>query len=265
MTDVQQVVEFLSQLAPATLAAEWDNTGLLTGDSAQKLDRIMTCLTITPDSASEAIEQGAGLVVSHHPLPFRPLKQIVTNQPVGKLLWDLIRAGIGIYSPHTAFDSAREGINQLWAQRLGLLGIAPLDFTQSMPAETGTGRYGRLPKAQSLKEVAQRVIPDFSLPGLHTVGALASGITKVAIACGSGGSMLALAKRAECDLFITGEASFHTCLEAEALGIAMILPGHYASERFGVEHLAVLLEKQFPDCRVWASERERDPLNWVNA
>ncbi len=74
--------------------------------------------------------------------------------------------------------------------------------------------------------------------------------------------MLASAAKVKCDLFITGEATFHTCLEAESLGMAMLLTGHFASERFGVESLADRLKLQFPDCTVWASRQERDPLRW---
>jgi putative NIF3 family GTP cyclohydrolase 1 type 2 len=84
----------------------------------------------------------------------------------------------------------------------------------------------------------------------------------VGIACGSAGSFLPHARRAGCQLFITGETSFHSCLEAEALGIALLLPGHYASERFGVEALAGEIQNQFPVLEVWASRVEQDPLTW---
>src|SRR6185295_17432474 len=113
--------------APAALAAEWDNVGLLVGDRAQKVERIMTCLTITPAAASEAIREQADLIVSHHPLPFKPLKRLTADQPTGRILLDLIRAGISIYSPHTAFDSAAAGINQQLAEALGLKNIQPLE------------------------------------------------------------------------------------------------------------------------------------------
>lgn len=265
MTNVQQIAGFLDQFAPARLAADWDNVGLLVGEPTQAVTRVMACLTITENSSAEAIAQGAELVVTHHPLPFRPFKQIVTSQPTGKLLWELIRAGVSIYSPHTAFDSAARGINQLWAELLGLQDVVPLDIHENTPTGTGVGRCGRLKEPKPLRQIANEVAGHFSIPGVHLVGEPDRIVAKIGIACGSGGSMLALAERTGCDLFITGEATFHTCLEAEALGMAMILPGHYASERFGVEHLASVLSEQFPDCVSWASTRERDPLRWVNA
>ena len=112
MTKIQQVCEYLDQFAPTRLAEEWDNVGLLTGDRAAECQRIMTCLTVTPESAAEAIERGASLIVSHHPLPFRPLKRLTTDSTPSRMVWELARANVAIYSPHTGFDSALNGINQ---------------------------------------------------------------------------------------------------------------------------------------------------------
>ncbi|MCO6454149.1 MAG: Nif3-like dinuclear metal center hexameric protein, partial [Pirellulaceae bacterium] len=86
---------------------------------------------------------------------------------------------------------------------------------------------------------------------------------RVAVACGSAGQFLPAAARAGCDLLLTGETSFHTCLEAQALGVHLLLPGHYASERFAVEQLAELLAAEFPALHIWASRHERDPLKWL--
>ena len=85
----------------------------------------------------------------------------------------------------------------------------------------------------------------------------------MAVACGAAGELLAAAAAAGCDSMVLGETRFHTCLEAEALGIGLLLPGHFASERFAVEQLAEVLARQFPDVKVWASREERDPLRWT--
>src|SRR5687767_10653987 len=127
MLTVADLCAFLDSLAPPELAAEWDNVGLLVGDRAQRVERLMTCLTLTPQAAAEAIRDRVDLIVSHHPLPFHPLKRITADEPSGRLLLDLIRAGIAIHSPHTAFDSAAGGINQQLAESLGLLTIEPLE------------------------------------------------------------------------------------------------------------------------------------------
>src|SRR6188768_257827 len=120
MSNVDQIVRRLEEIAPLAAAEDWDNVGLLAGDRAQRVERLMTCLTLTPATAAEAIAARAQLVVVHHPLPFRPLTTVTTDSITGRLLWQLIGAGVSIYSAHTAFDSAALGINQQWAEGLGL-------------------------------------------------------------------------------------------------------------------------------------------------
>lgn len=261
MPTVDTIAQFLDAFAPPALAEEWDNVGLLVGDRAREVRRVMTCLTITPASADEAIAEHADLIVTHHPLPFHPLRRLTTDTAEGGLLWRLIGAGIGIYSPHTAFDSASDGINQRLATGLGLRDIQPLVPRES--PTTGAGRQGRVAAGVSLAELVDRVKKFLSIEQVQIVGAPDNAIDRVAIACGSAGEFLGAAREAGCQCLVTGETRFHTCLEAEATGMSLILAGHYASERFAVERLAELLAQQFPDVKVWPSRHERDPLAWA--
>lgn len=268
MPDIQDVCNFLDSFAPTRLAEDWDNVGLLVGDSATKASKMMTCLTITPESAAEAIARKANLIVAHHPLPFRPLKRLTTDQTGSRLLWDLIRAGVAIYSPHTGFDSAVEGINQTLAEKLGLADVQPLNLISDDPDQLGAGRHGKLTPEVPLEKFVDHAKVDFGLDGLHLVGQKQNGsfsnrVGHVAVACGSGGSFLQRAIELGCDTFVTGETNFHTCLEASARGVALVLLGHFASERFAVEALASRLATEFADAEVWASEKESDPLSWV--
>jgi dinuclear metal center YbgI/SA1388 family protein len=260
MLPLGSIVRFLHELAPLRLAEDWDNVGLLVGDANRGVQRLMTCLTITPATAGEAVAESADLVVSHHPLPFRPLPRLTTETTPGRLLLDLAAARIAVYSPHTAWDSAAEGINEQLAQRLGLRGIAPL---VPAPEGQGTGRWGWLEDPLSFDELADRVRHGLHLAHVQAVGPAPRTIRTVAVACGAAGELLAAARQAGCDAMVTGETNFHTCLEAEACDVGLILTGHYASERLGVEHLAQLLAAQFPGLEVWASRAERDPLRWV--
>ena len=263
MPTVADIGRFLEEFAPQRLAEEWDNVGLLVGDAEQSVTRAMTCLTITPASADEAVARGAQLVITHHPLPFKPFKKLTTGTTPGRLLLRLIRHGVAIHSPHTAFDSAAQGINQQLAEGLGLSGIGPLLTRPDEPTPLGSGRCGALPMAVPLAEVAERLKQFVGVQHLQVVGQLARPIERVAVACGSAGSFLEPALRAGCDLLITGETNFHTCLEAEASGIALLLPGHYASERFAVERLAQIVARQFPSLECWPSQSEQDPLTWL--
>jgi dinuclear metal center YbgI/SA1388 family protein len=262
MATVHDVSDFLEGFAPSRLAEEWDNVGLLVGDPTLTVRRIMTCLTVTPASADEATRENVDLIVSHHPLPFRPLQRLTTDSVPGRLLWQLIRAGVSIHSPHTRFDSAAMGINQRLAEGLGLLDIQPLVPGVDDPQGLGAGRVGRLESSLPLAECAARLKQFLSIDGLHMVGQSLRSIHRVAVACGSAGSFLEAARRQGCDLLVTGETTFHTCLEAEATDVALLLPGHYASERFAVEVLADVMAEQFADLEVWASRDEADPLQW---
>lgn len=263
MPTVHDVCEFLEQFAPPHLAEEWDNVGLLVGDRERVVSRVMTCLTVTPSSAAEAVAQQAELIVTHHPFPFRPLKRLTTDSTVGRLLLDLIRAGIAVFSPHTAFDSAAAGINQQLAEGMGLSNIGPLVRSESDPSGLGSGRVGQLAGGSLLLDFASRIKSLLSLDRLQVVGSTHRRVQNVAVACGSAGQFLETAQQAGCDTFVTGETNFHTCLQADATGVAMLLLGHYASERFAVEQLASILASQFPNFAVWASRNESDPLKWV--
>lgn len=262
MASVADIVRFLQEQAPLELAEEWDNVGLLVGDPERPVSGVMTCLTLTPDVAEEAIERGAQLVVTHHPILFRPVQQITTATPEGRMLIRLIEAGIAVYSAHTAYDSARAGINQQLAELFELNQIAPL-----RPADTtqlpGAGRFGVLPTPLTLEALLQRTRERLPVDHLQFVGDPTSNLERLAIACGSAAEFLPDAARHGCQALLTGEARFHACLQARESGVALILVGHYASERPAMKRLAECLAKQFERVTVWASRREADPIRWA--
>ena len=262
---LKELLKHLEQRIPLHLAEEWDNVGLLIGNREKTIQRVMTCLTVTPDSVAEAIAKEAELVITHHPFPFRSVKSITTDDTVGQMILQLIQHRVSVYSPHTAFDSAAEGINQQLAIAMAIRDPQPIIPTEdaSNGVPVGTGRFGELATATSLEEVAEGLKSFLQIPNCRYVGPLDRSITRPAIACGSAGQFLADAARHGCDLLVTGESSFHTCLEAEARGIGMILLGHFASERFAVEALATDLADQFAKLSVWASEQESDPLGLI--
>jgi dinuclear metal center YbgI/SA1388 family protein len=257
--NISAVIAFLERFAPPRLAEEWDNVGLLVGDRTGDVHKVMTCLTITPASAAEAIAEGADLIVAHHPLPFSAVKRITADNVVGRMLLDLIAARIAVYSPHTAFDSAPEGINERLARGLGLSDVAPL---KQHAEGGGSGRFGILDPPLTLADFGTRLKGFLGITPLQAVGDAKRNVRKAAVACGAAGEFLPLAHEQGCDCLVVGETRFHTCLEAEALGIALLMPGHFASERFAVECLAAVLSDEFPDLRIWASRTEEDPIRW---
>jgi len=248
-------------LAPLRLAEEWDNVGLLIGDRRARVSNVMTCLTVTPDVVCEAISRDVQLLITHHPLPFKPLTRITSDSLTGQMLLDLIAGRVAVYSAHTAFDSAAGGINATWAQQLNLRLIKPLELISAANDDRlGKGRSGTLEEPVEIGEFARRVAALVCADNARIVAVPGAFAKKVGIACGSGGSFVSAAKRAGCDTLLTGEATFHQCLEARACGISMILIGHFQSERFAMELLAKTLAGDCNGLNVFVSDRETDPL-----
>ena len=267
---VENLIHFLETRYPLSLAENWDNVGLLVGDPGLPLRRVMACLTVTPESCREAIEQQADLIVTHHPFPFQPLRQITSATTDGTMLWQLIRAGIAVYSSHTAFDSASTGINRQIAEMLDLANVTTL-YPQNDERSTGqgTGRVGMLPQPVPLVTLVENVARGFRVKVIPFVGEPDRLVQRVAVGCGAAGAFLQQVLVQKADVFLVGEAKFHQYLEASANGVALILPGHYASERFAVEQMAADIADHFRDCdeslTIWPSRCESDPLRFFLA
>jgi dinuclear metal center YbgI/SA1388 family protein len=276
---LKELIDALQRIAPLGIAESWDNVGLLVGDPASSIAKVMTCLTLSDSVLEEAIDRKIGLVVSHHPIPFRPLTRITTEDPTGRILWRAMQHSIAIYSPHTAWDNAHEGINRQLAGLLHLGNLRPLvPLNRAANSQSGNSQTGKVKQGTSLDDPMERelgcgVIGEFAKPVriddlVERLGVSIRGmsvrctdsgerlVNRIGIVCGSGGSMLSKAAGERCDLFLTGEATYHQCLEAEARGVAMLMIGHFASEAFSMRKLAELLARAFPQLDVGASESE---------
>jgi dinuclear metal center YbgI/SA1388 family protein len=262
MPNLSDIVTVLEQLAPPHLAADWDNVGLLVGTQRPEIRRVMTCLTLTPAVAAEAVEQRADLIVTHHPLPFRPVNRITAATATGGVLLDLLSAGIAVWSGHTAWDSAAGGINALLAERLSLTEVTPIEPDATTP-DLGFGRMGTAPAQQTVGDLARQLATSLALPGCHLAGPAARAAGRVGIVCGSGGETVATVAAAGCQTLVTGEIKLHNALDAIAHGLAVVAVGHHASEHFALEVLAERLAAGLPELHCWASTNDTDPLLWL--
>jgi len=264
MQPAQDLISYLERFAPLQLAEGWDNVGLLLGNRARSVERVMTCLTLTEDVAEEAIAEKVDLIVCHHPVLFRAVKRLTSDTPEGEMLLRLAAARILVYSPHTAFDSAEDGINSQIAALLRLTDVRPLRPSAMEPdGSLGAGRCGSLRAAMPLRDLVAAAQRHLKADSAQIVGDLDRSVERVAIACGSAAEFLPDAVRAGCDVLLTGEARFHACLEARSGPCALVLLGHYATERPGIEHLATRLASEFPALTCWASRQEQDPVAWL--
>lgn len=257
MVKVSEIEQFLCEIYPLSLAEAWDNVGLLLGRRDRQVKNLMTCLTLSPDVATEAAQSKVDIIVSHHPFPFKPLSKITDSTVDGRILLELLESKIAVYSPHTAFDSALEGINALTLKGLGLANLEPI-----FPKETEGVGGGRMAKGDfKVSELMNKVALFYSTNQISVVEGRTKKVKRVGVMCGSGGDFIASAAAKGVDFFITGEASFHQCVLARSLGMHLVLTGHYQSERFAIEALATILAKKFSAVNCFASQTESNPLN----
>ena len=261
MPPLSTVTAALESIAPLRLAADWDVVGLLVGGRRQDVERAIVCLSLTPEVAAEAVARRADLVVTHHPLPFRPVARITEATGTGRVLLDLVAAGIGVWSSHTAWDSAVGGINDQLAEMAGLSAVAPL-LPDAVEPRSGFGRGGDA-GAATLGDLARRMTAALGLAGVSVVGNVGRAAGRVGIVCGSGGGSIDSIVAAGCATLLTGELKLHEALEARAAGLGVIAVGHHASERFAMDVLAARLAAAVPglDCRTVAADD--DPLAWI--
>ena len=262
MPTINDVTAALEQIAPLRLAADWDSVGLLVGSSRPRIARVMTCLSLTPEVAGEAVREQADLVVTHHPLPFRPVPRITADTSTGRVLLELIGAGIAVWSSHTAWDSAAGGINDQLAALLGLDHVAPIEPDAMYPV-AGFGRAGTAPAGWSVTQLSRHIAGRLGARGVQVVGDGAGEAGRVGIVCGSGGESLEAVRKAGCTTFLTGEIKLHQALEARAANLAVIAVGHHASERFAMDVLVDRLLEAVAGLSCWASRDEIDPIAWL--
>lgn len=256
---ISEVCSRLDLFAPPRLAESWDNTGLLLGRSDAPVHKLLTCLTLTEPVAWEAAGIAAQLVVTHHPLFFRPVRKITDSTAEGRTVLLLLERGIAVYCPHTALDSAAFGINRQLAESLGLESIAPLRPLVNEQS-LGGGRWGVYQEPIPRHEFLRRVQAATGAAWLEWSGAGPEHVRRVGLGCGAGAEFLVAAAGLGCDTFVSGEARFHGILEAASLGMNLVLTGHYESERPGIEELARQIRDWFPQVDSRAARAEQNPL-----
>lgn len=231
MLTIRQVYDFIDERAPFETQLSFDNSGLLLGSMDREVSGVHFALDVTERVIDEAIEQGANLIVTHHPLMFSPIKRLVETDYEPHLLCRMIRAGISQIAAHTNLDQAAGGCNDVLARQIGLTDI------------TGEGfiRVGTLPHDMTAAELTQHVSTVLG----DTVRLMGNGekiVSKVGMCSGSGADEWPLAAALGAQAFLTGEVKHHIALEAAHSGIVMLEAGHHATEEPGIFALANALQ-----------------------
>lgn len=243
---VNELTSWLEAQFPAKVAEDWDNVGLLTGDDENQVNHVFLALDLTEEVLEEAIEAGADMIVTHHPMIFSGIKKINNHSFTGRKIISLVRHGISYYAMHTNYDIL--GMADLSARYLELTDTKVLSVTGEKEGEPiGFGRVGNLPCEMTLKEYALLVKKNLKLSDVKVYGELGQMVKTAAVCTGSGKSMIQDVLAAEADVYVTGDIDHHTGIDTVAQGLAIIDAGHYGTEYIFMEDMKKRLEKAFPE------------------
>ncbi len=253
MTTVADILAFTETLAPPTLKMEWDNVGLLCGDRNAPVTRVLTALDPFEHVCREAVQRGAQLLVTHHPLIFRPMKCVTADTAVGRSIALLCRNGISAVNAHTNLDIACGGVNDALAAALGLSEVHPIGGEDLLRAGVCA--------PQPLCDFLGRVKASLGCDGLRYVDG-GKQVHRVAVGGGSCADEMPDALAAGCDTFVTADVKYNQFWDAHDLGLNLIDAGHFATENPVVAVLAAKIAAQFPDICVMISEKHRDCMKF---
>ncbi|BCJ34553.1 GTP cyclohydrolase 1 type 2 [Actinocatenispora thailandica] len=232
MADVQDAMR---QWYPERWAQPWDRVGLVVGDPADPVSRVLYCVDCVPETVDQAVEAGAELIVAHHPLLLRGVSSVATTSYKGRVVHRLIRAGIALYVAHTNADVAAPGVSDALAATLSLAELRPLVPAEDAAAGGGRGfgRIGTLPAPVPLAELTGRVAA--ALPatawGIRAAGDPARLVRTVAVCGGAGDTFLDAATAAGVDAYLTADLRHHPASEHLAEGgPALLDAAHWATE-----------------------------------
>lgn len=250
MVTAKDIFENLCALAPPELQLSFDNSGFLFGRETAAVTKALLALDVTSTVVDEAIELGAELILSHHPLIFRPLKSVTDEK-----LLRLAQHQIAVISMHTNLDIAQGGVNDALMAALGAQVLGGLD-------EYGCGRVGRLGKAMSMEEFLPFCKAVLKTSGLRYYDS-GRQVFKLAVMGGSGGDSLETAYRLGCDTYLTADIKYHQFLEAQELGINLIDGDHFCTENLVIPVLAQRLRAAFPETKFTISKRHHQVIRFA--
>ncbi len=253
---VQDFFEALDAMAPFSTALPYDNAGLLVGDETAQVQGVALGLDLTAELVEWAHEQGCNLIISHHPVIFKPVSRVLSNDPV----YRMARYGMSAICVHTNLDCAVGGVNDVLAKTLGLSEVEPLADPE-FPNLPPLARMGCLLKEMSAAELAEHVRECL---GVAAVGYADGGnkINRVAVCGGAGADLLSAAKQAGAHALVTADVRHHELLDAIDAGITVVDGGHFATEVGVMKPLAETLSKQFPGVKICLLG-QKNPLEYA--
>ena len=259
---IKEVLSALEEFAPLPLQESWDNAGLQVGLTEAEVSGALLCLDVTERIVDEAVSKGCNLVVSHHPLLFRGLKQISDLTDVQRTVVKAIQNGVCVVSMHTNMDNARGGVNFQIANKLGLTDVAFLAAKRVGDVECGSGVIGMLCEPMAADDFVLKVKRAFGVECAMCNELLRRPVQRVAICGGAGDFLLDEAVAAGADAFITGEMHYHQYFGYEQR-VQICVIGHYQSEQYTTEVFREVIGSRCPGVRAEIAETNTNPILYI--
>ena len=220
--NVKKLYEKLSELIPDELREEWDNDGIMcAADYSAEVNNVLITLDVTEEIVDYAISRNFDLIISHHPLIFKPLTRLTEDNHVARKVIKLLANNVSVFSFHTRLDRVGGGVNDILADAIGLRDVQPFG--------DGLGRIGTLPDEMILDDFAETVKERLGADGVRFADAY-NPVKRVALVGGDGKGYVNAAIEAGADTYLSGRIGYNVMEEASDLGINLVEAGHYFTE-----------------------------------
>lgn len=259
---IREVVDALERFAPLPLQEDYDNAGLQVGLTEAEVSGALLCLDVTEAVVEEAVALGCNLIVSHHPLMFRGLKQISDADYVQRTVMKAIQNSVAIVAMHTNLDNAEGGVNYKIAEKLGMSSCRILDKKNVGGIECGSGVIGELAEPMAADDFVNLLKSKLEAETVCCNQLLRRPIKTVALCGGSGSFLLNEAIRQKADAFVTGEMHYHEYFGHEQQ-IQIAVTGHYESEHFTWEIFESIIRKECPGVKTYITRVCTNPIIYL--
>ena len=268
MIKVSEIIGFITDIAPLHWQESYDNSGLLIGDPDAMVDKALLTLDVTEKVVDEAIENSFHLIISHHPLIFKGVKNILNDNTLGRIITKAIKHDISIAAMHTNLDNSYYGVNRILAEKLGLKDLNILHVNNSVSPrldesdiQIGSGMIGEFENEMSEIEFLKLIKERLNVGAIRHSELLGKPIKRVALCGGSGAFMINDAKRCNADAYLTADVKYHDFFDADN-ELVVVDAGHFETEQFTKQLIADIILKKNPKFAVRISSVKTNSVHY---
>lgn len=258
---VIDILNCITEVAPLDWQESYDNAGLQVGDENSVVTKALVALDVTEALVDEAVAKGCDLIVSHHPLIFRGLKQVSPYSAIGRVVMKAVKHDISIISMHTNLDNSYQGVSAALAKKLGLANLRILQPASPDPQLRGAGMIGDFEEPLTEKDFLCRVAETLEIPCLRHSAFTGRQVKRVAMCGGSGSFLLPDAIEQHADAFLTADVKYHDFFLPEG-ELLFVDGGHFETEQFTKELICALIRKKFPTFAAEIAETNTNSVHY---